>query len=152
LLAAASENGTVQVWDVGTRQEVRSFTGLKNRVRSLAFSPDGKRLAGASLPDFGAGQVKIWEVDSGRETGSCNGVYPPVNGLRFSPDGNRLAAFGSQDMLKILDGTSGAELVLVSGRGVHAWLGGRLATAAPGAVLLWDAGLGQPRATLAGLP
>ena len=38
---------TVKVWDAQTGQELLSFKGHTS-VRSVAFSPDGKRLASAS--------------------------------------------------------------------------------------------------------
>src|SRR5262249_14243968 len=124
------------------------FPGFKAPVHALTFSPDGKRLAaGAGQPNFGAGQVKIWDVGSGRETGSGGRLLFSVNALRFSPDGTRLALDG-EGRLTILDGTTGAELVSMRGGAGLGCLGSRFATASNDAVVLWDAHLERPQATL----
>jgi WD40 repeat protein len=57
ILAAASPNGTVKVWDLITRQEVlilHADTG----IMSVAYSPDGRQLA-MGLADR---NVKIWDA------------------------------------------------------------------------------------------
>ena len=38
----------MKVWDAQTGQELLTLKGHTGRVRSVAFSPDGKRLAGAA--------------------------------------------------------------------------------------------------------
>ena len=47
-MAAGCSNKTVKVWDSMSGQETRTLTGHSARIESVAFSPDGKRLASAS--------------------------------------------------------------------------------------------------------
>ena len=47
LTGSDSEEGAVQLWDVSTGNELRSF-GPKTIVHDVAFSPDGKSLVSAN--------------------------------------------------------------------------------------------------------
>lgn len=75
-------------------------------VNSLAFSPDGKLLAGGrgSVPNFsvdpwreGSGQVDVWRADGWALARSYTaGLTSRVAGVRFSRDGSILYAAGDQ--------------------------------------------------------
>src|SRR5258708_32984953 len=69
------------------------FDGLHFSVFVLAYSPDGKYLAGACGNHSGAdaGEVKIWEASSGREVATLGGYTACLWSVSFSPDGTRLA-------------------------------------------------------------
>jgi WD domain, G-beta repeat/S1 RNA binding domain len=70
MLAWGSSDGTVKVWDVLTKvvQILRDHTSW---IQDVAFSPDGKQIASASLD----GTVKIWKVPPLQEsTGTRTGV------------------------------------------------------------------------------
>jgi hypothetical protein len=117
----------------------------------MAFSPDGKLLATASLDHT----VRLWEVDSGRPVRT----FPPsdpAEGLAFSQDGKRLA-FSSHVEVKVFDVASGAETITLRGHAQRVFGvafsrdGKRLATGSEdGTVKLWDAVTGQEVFSLAG--
>ena len=50
---------TARLWDVQTGEEVRRFTGHTNKVRDVAFSPDGKYILTASDD----GTARLWLTD-----------------------------------------------------------------------------------------
>src|SRR4051794_23520659 len=61
----------------------------------LAFSPDGKTLAGGvwwgkAVPDLPDGGVILWDVATGKRASVLKG-YRGVTALAFSPDGKLLA-------------------------------------------------------------
>ncbi len=73
-LASASDDRTVRVWDAATGQEFLSLKG--HRSRGVAFSPDGRRLASASLEDK---TVKVWDAATGRGCSLSRGI-PTLSG------------------------------------------------------------------------
>jgi len=47
-LATGSADRTVKLWDIRTLREIGALEGHSGVVRSVAFSPDGKRLVSGS--------------------------------------------------------------------------------------------------------
>lgn len=62
ILLAGDDKNEIAVWDAATGAKLRSFAGRELRVRSLAFSFDGKRLA-SGLAD---GTVLVWDTAAAR--------------------------------------------------------------------------------------
>lgn len=88
--------GEILIWDARSGDLLFELAGIVENVFSVAFSPDGRRLAAAigSSNRTGKGLVKIWELEGGHEVAALGGFPGPVHGVAFSPDGRRLAASG----------------------------------------------------------
>ena len=80
---------TVKVWDAETGQELLTFKGHTGQCHSVAFSPDGKRLASAYV-----GRTDGEGVGCPDRPGTPHpqGAHRRVNSVAFSPDGKRLAS------------------------------------------------------------
>jgi WD40 repeat protein/serine/threonine protein kinase len=82
------------------------------KVRCVAYSPDGTRLASASSP-FGpqAGEVKVWDAQTGRELHTLKGYHGRVHSMAYSPDGKRLATASLDGTIKVWDARTGKEIL-----------------------------------------
>jgi WD40 repeat protein len=93
-------------------------------VWSVAFSPDGKTLASASV----LGSVFLWDVKSGKRTAVLQRFNPmgreedinPAWSVAFSPDGGLLAV-GTLHGIKLWDMKNGERLVAVSRPPATVW-------------------------------
>jgi WD40 repeat protein len=85
-LLVSSNQATVDVWDLGRGQRVRSLTGHSQWVTSLAISPNGQTLASGSLD----GTINLWNLATGELQGTL--LADQVSVLAFSPDGTTLAS------------------------------------------------------------
>jgi len=96
LLAVASDKGLVNVWnmeDVAAARLFRRSDSLDEDTNAIAFSPDGRFLAGANW-GRGAGRnaVYVWRTDSGDQVVKLEGHRDNVWAVAFSPDGRVLAS------------------------------------------------------------
>jgi WD40 repeat protein/Tfp pilus assembly protein PilF len=91
----------VKVWDSKTGKLLRVMRGRFSDAVSLAWSPDGRRLAySGGVRDRG---IHIWDAATGHETFTLHGTRYSVSALAFSAGGSRLAAGGLDSVIRIWD-------------------------------------------------
>jgi serine/threonine protein kinase/sugar lactone lactonase YvrE len=88
-MASASQDNTIQLWDVTAGKPLNT---LSDHVDSVAFSPDGHTMASADSDK----NVRLWDVASGQVIATMGGHTDQVLSVAFSPDGRTIAS-GSQD-------------------------------------------------------
>jgi WD40 repeat protein/serine/threonine protein kinase len=148
--------GEVKVCDAQTGRELLTCKGHTAPVTSVAFSPDGKRLASGSEDKT----VKVWDAQTGQGLFTCKGPTSPVHRVVFSPDGKRLAGAGGGGLgrragaggprtgeVKVWEAQTGQELLSLEGGSVaFSPDGKRLVTGSK----VWDAQTGRELLTLKG--
>jgi WD40 repeat protein len=136
------QKNNLGIWDAATGKQIRPLP-QGDFLRSVIFSPDGRRLA------FGIGHwVSIVDVETGEELLRT----PPgdrVFRVAFSPDGRRLATASEGQTVRLLDPVSGQELAALRVSGGELWGvafspdGRYLATCSGykgnGTIQIWDA-------------
>jgi WD40 repeat protein len=109
-LAYASER-VVKLQDIQTNQVIQSFEGHTASISSVAFSPDGQKLASASED----GDVRLWNTQTGQLIYSFQGYPNRVVSLAFSPDGQKLASATEDGNVGLWDTQTGQLLRFLEG-------------------------------------
>jgi WD40 repeat protein len=86
----------VRLWDLAEGKASHVLKGHKGAVCSLAFAPDGRRVASAGAD----GTIRLWDVSSGEELGRFEGHEGTVTDVRFGP-WRRLLSGGRDGTLRV---------------------------------------------------
>lgn len=108
-IAAGYSNGTINVWDLESRQLVKTLESSMHQMDYLLFSPNDKYMVagGHDIELYPTHSVKgylMWEIPSWERIGEV--LRGPVENLAFSPDGSLCASATEYSMY---------------GRGVEIW-------------------------------
>src|SRR5262249_54825907 len=102
--ASGYSPGEAKVWDAETGKPLFTVSETAKGFNTVAFSPDGKRLACG-----GREIVAIVDADTGQELCSFHAHDDAVVGLSFSPpDGQRLASVSPDKTVKVWKAADGS--------------------------------------------
>jgi eukaryotic-like serine/threonine-protein kinase len=151
--------------DTGQRVTVRDVKDRTSRVfeggllpwrsglPAVAFSPDGRLLAGETLNR----EVKVLSATTGEPVATLPGNASYINAVAFSPDGRRIASAGQDHTVRVWDIPTRKEAFALPDFGVINDVafspdGKTLVTTGRllGHVMLWDASTGKEIRTLSG--
>ncbi len=132
----SSHDSTVQVWDAANGDHVYTYRGHSVAVLSVAWSPDGKRIASGSND----ATVQVWDAVDYR------GHSVAVLSVAWSPDGKRIASGSNDATVQVWDAVDGRHVYTYRGHADWvssvAWSpdGKRIASAGGDkTVQVWDA-------------
>lgn len=112
LVATGGYDQSVILWDAVEGKKINTLIGVFDKVRSVAFSPNGKWLAcGTGYKKNGelSGEIKLWNVNTGRVVNTFRGHSKVVRSVVFSPNGKLLASGSADHDIKIWDVQTGDE-------------------------------------------
>ena len=170
-IVAGTHSDTIRLWNTETGKtldislldpDVDPEEQHRPMIRTLEFSPDGRRLAGGTM----GGDVRMWDTETGEALTSFFMEEPPTDhryrdpimDVAFSSDGSLLAV-GSMEKLRLLGNLKQIGLKEIS-YGPEAW--GNTLRFSPddtvlvigliqsGGIEIWDLTTGEKRTTLQG--
>ncbi|KIK23227.1 hypothetical protein PISMIDRAFT_63421, partial [Pisolithus microcarpus 441] len=99
---------TVRVWDAERVLQIGGpLQGQIDWVRSVTFSPDGKRMASGSLDRT----VRVWDGERGVQIGSpLQGHANWVQSVAFSPNGRRIVSGSLDKTVRVWDVERGVQI------------------------------------------
>lgn len=144
LVATASQDSSIKLWDANTGQAAKTLRGHKGYVDQVVFSPDGTFLASRSNDRT----IKIWDVRSGELTATLEGHQNYIAEITFSPDGKELLSASSNATIRRWNAMTGNEIakLVKSERGEGVAFspdGKRFLTRSRSAFIIWDLADGQ---------
>src|SRR5262249_16292714 len=132
---------TIRLWELATKQSTKEWTTpALGSWCSIAFSPDGKKLASGGLGE----QIRLWDLSDGTSTllhEDRGGEYARPY-VMFSPDGSTLASGGRCIReTRLFDAASGQKIVAFDTDDMAGVMAVRFA--ADGRTLVSSSGRGQ---------
>jgi WD40 repeat protein len=88
-----------------------TLRGHTSGVNSVAYSPDGSRIATAS----GDNTVKVWDASSGTEVTTLRGHTGLVSCVTYSPDGSRIVSASYDGTVRLWDAQTGTVFAILRG-------------------------------------
>jgi hypothetical protein len=98
-----------RLWDAESGKSLAVLPGHAGGVLSVAFSPDGRRLATADWDPT----ARLWDGESGKPLAVLQGHTGTVRSVAFSPDGRRIATDSDDGTARLWDGESGKPLAVL---------------------------------------
>ena len=117
VLASSGRDETVRLWDVNTRQQIKTFGIDLFPLANIVFSPDGKMLASGGMNGDGIDNAYLWDADTGKRLRTFP-AHPAsehfhklsVMDVAFSPDGKVLATTGGEHTTLLWDVNTGQQI------------------------------------------
>ena len=145
VIASASYDTTIQVWNVSDLKPLFTYRGHRSKVWALTWSPDQRRIASAS-DDHTA---QVWDALTGNNAATYTGHSDELRAIAWSPDGLKIASGSFDKTVQVWDTTTLQTLLTYNGHSGHVWAvhwsidGQRLASAsADMTAQVWNAASG----------
>ena len=89
----------IRIWDTTTAELGRELRGHTDQVLTMAFHPDGHRIASGGRDQY----IRIWDPVTGDGMARLQGHTDYVFSLAFSPDGSMLISGSGDTTVRIWD-------------------------------------------------
>ncbi|KAL5084168.1 hypothetical protein Trisim1_012244 [Trichoderma cf. simile WF8] len=97
LLASASDDETIRLWNINTGECIEEFKGHNERVNSVAFSHDSLSVLSGSDDRT----TRLWCIDTGKCVETLKGHHFPVTAVAFSHDSSVIASASRDKTIRL---------------------------------------------------
>lgn len=108
---SGSDDHTLNLWDLHTGRELRTFLGHQGSVETVVLTSDGRYVLSGSVDRT----LKLWDLQSGEERFTLSGHKGGIFSAKVTSDGRHALSGSSDGTIKLWD--------LQSARNVHTFLG-----------------------------
>lgn len=106
VLATASEDATIGLWNANTLESLGALNGHEGAARWIAFTPSGEQLLSAGAD----ATVRLWDLKDRREVRRFTGHAGPVRCVAATPDGRHALSCGDDGAIRLWSIESGDEV------------------------------------------
>ena len=103
------------LWDVDSRKPLTTLHGHKGWINSVAFSPDGKRLASTSSEKAAI----LWDLESLEPLATLEEDKGRIFGAAFNPTGKQLALASENHAIALWDLDASLDLDFLRAEACH---------------------------------
>lgn len=110
-LASGGQDGTVRLWPALDLGGVVTHSRVTRWLSTLAFDPQGRRLAMA----WGDSPLEIWDTDTEVRIHRLTGYLAPLRSVAWSPNGQWIAGGDGEGKIHLWDAATGAARQIIPG-------------------------------------
>ncbi len=114
LAVATRWEHTIRLWNMLTGEKELTLQGHAEHIKSIAFSPDGTRIATAEILTEEENIIRLWSAKTGENIKTIANLVDPQSGRRlpvyavaFTPDGKTLASIDDSGKIQLWDVDTG---------------------------------------------
>lgn len=119
LALSATEDGTLQLWNLKTKQRLQTFSGHDDPVNSACLSRDGQFVISASggrrETKKGDTTIRLWSASTGKYVRILKGHQDRIDSISLSADETFLLSGSADKTVKLWEVSSGSCLQTMSG-------------------------------------
>jgi len=98
-IISGDNGGNITFWEIASGRELMTIQAYQDRVRGVAVTPDGSRIASVGgEKDTG---IKVWDAKTGNLVMTPRSHDARAFSVAFSPDGKYVASGGADNMIKV---------------------------------------------------
>jgi WD40 repeat protein/DNA-binding CsgD family transcriptional regulator len=110
-LVTGDTDSQIRLWNIHTGEQLDTWQGHDDWVRSVRFSPDGLTLASGSEDKT----IRLWQVETGQCLMTLEGHRSWIRAVAFSPNGQQLVSGSDDGTVRLWDMASGTCLKIFEG-------------------------------------